>query len=209
MIPEPTHDHAFPPTRPARVPGDPRHLQVAKLYTRADAITDGLLVPVPPKLVDLYRLPWPLAVTATAWADAIDWPPSAHQARPGTDRHHESVEGRLADVLFMVKTHHEAKPGRAEVPFTLWRVAPTAPIRHARPLRLTLTIHPGESGEPVATLAHTPPPRMPNIPASRDRLGQWSDRHTYLFVFAIAAVAAGIALALLPLVFRALNSLGL
>ena len=140
MIGEPTHDHAFPPTHPRRVPGDARHLQIAQMYTRADAIIDGLLIEVPPKLVDLYRLPWPLAITATAWADAIDWPPSAHHARPGTDRNHESVEGRLADVLFLVKTSHEtARPGIDAHPFTVWRIPPTAPTRHPRPLRLTLT----------------------------------------------------------------------
>ena len=201
MIPEPTHDHAFPPTHPHRVPGDPRHLQVAKMYTRADAITDGLLIQVPPKLVDLYRLPWPLAVTSTAWADAIDWPERARQDRPGTDRHHESVEGRMADVLFMVKTHHEASPQQAAHPFTVWRIPADEPTHHARPLRLTLTIHPGDHGETVATLAHTP--------TRADRFGPWSDRHTLAIFYAIAAVAAGISLALLPLVFHLLNSLGL
>lgn len=83
MIPEPTHAHAFPATHPRRVPGEPRRLRVADLYTRADAITDHLLIEVPLGLVELYRLPWPLAVTSTAWADAIAWPPAAHAARPG------------------------------------------------------------------------------------------------------------------------------
>ena len=156
MIPEPTHDHAFPPTHPRRLPGDPRHLQVAQMYTRSDAITDGLLVPVPPRLVDLYRLPWPLAFTSTVWADAIDWPQAAHDARPGTDHRHESVEGRLADVLFLVKTSHETAPTRSVHQFTLWRVPPNWPTRHARPLRLTLTVHPGDDDEPVATVAHAP-----------------------------------------------------
>ena len=83
MIPEPTHDHAFPATHPRRVSGEPRRLRVADLYSRADAITDHLLVQVPRALVEVYRLPWPLAITSTAWADAIDWPPAAHTARPG------------------------------------------------------------------------------------------------------------------------------
>ena len=156
MIPEPTHDHAFPPTHPRRLPGDPRQLQVAKMYSRADAITDGLLVQVPPKLVDLYRLPSPLAITSTAWADAVDWPQAAHDARPGTEHRHESIEGRLADVLFLVKCSHETNPTRSTHPFTLWRIPPTQPTHHARPLRLTLTVHPGDHDEPVATLAHTP-----------------------------------------------------
>ncbi len=157
MIGEPTHDHAFPATHPRRVPGEPRRLRVPDLYTRADAITDHLLVKVPRGLVELYRLPWPLALTSTAWADAIAWPPAAHAARPGTPQRHESVEGRLADVLFLVKTTHEsAQPGRSVHPFTVWRVPATAPTGRARPLRLTLTIHPGDHAEPVATLAHSP-----------------------------------------------------
>lgn len=126
------------------------------MYTRADAVTDGLLVEVPGKLVALYRLPWPLAITSTVWADAIDWPQAAHDARPGTDHRHESFEGRLADVLFLVKTTHETAPTRTVHPFTVWRIPPSRPTHHARPLRLTLTIHPGDHDEPVATLAHSP-----------------------------------------------------
>jgi hypothetical protein len=183
MFPEPTHDHAFPATHPRRVPGEPRRLRVADLYTRADAITDRLLIEVPRGLVELYRLPWPLAVTSTAWADAIAWPPAAEVARPGTPQRHESVEGRLADVLFLVKTTHEAneatQPGRADHPFTVWRVPASAPTGRAAPLRLTLTIHPGDHAEPVATLAHSP---------HRPR---WWQRHP----LALAAITAALMVA--------------
>ena len=188
MTGEPTHDHAYPPTEARRVPGEPRRLRVADLYTRADAITDHLLIQVPRALVEVYRLPWPLAITSTAWAAAIDWPPAAHAARPGTPQRHESVEGRLADVLFLVKTTHEsAQPGRTVHPITVWRVPATAPTRRVRPLRLTLTIHPGDHAEPVATLAHTP------------RRPRWWQRHPLPLAALTTALMFTPALALLAI----------
>lgn len=161
MTGEPTHDRAFPPTHPRRMPADPRHPRTAQAYTRADAIADGLLVQVPRTLLELYRLPWPLAITSAVWTDAIAWPDTAHTARPGTPRHHESAEGRLADVLFLTTTTHQvARPGRTAHPFTLWRIPPNQPTHHPRPLRLTLTVHPDDDAadrvDVVATLAHTP-----------------------------------------------------
>jgi len=188
MTGEPTHDHMYPPTHPRRVSGEPRRLRVADLYTRADAITDHLLIQVTRALVELYRLPWPLALTSTAWADAIAWPPAAQAARPGTPQRRESVEGRLADVLFLVKTTHEsAQPGRSVHPFTVWRVPAAAPTGRAAPLRLTLTIHPGDHAEPVATLAHTP------------RRARWWHRHPLTLAATTAALMFAPALALLTI----------
>ena len=165
------------------------------MYTRADAITDGLLIPVPRKVVDLYRLPWPVAITSTVWADAIDWPDAAIAARPGTPHRHESIEGRLADVLFLIKAAHETKPTRSVHPFTLWRVPPTQPTRHARPLRLTLTVHPGDHDEPVATLAHTR--RSPG----------WRQRHSLTLTLAVVFGTAAAADLLWPAVAPLLSHL--
>jgi len=70
-------------------------------------------------------LPWPLAITSTARADAIDWPDTARPARhrpPGPTppaRPGPAPEGRLADVLFLVKINHESSPGRTIHPIAL------------------------------------------------------------------------------------------
>jgi hypothetical protein len=115
-------------------------------------------------------LPWPVAVTARAWLDTIARPPilpeQHHQPQP-----YESEEGRLLDLLWMVKTAHEtSRPQRRRgsghrYQLTLWRVSAPAPSRKAQPVRLTLTVHTGDLGEPVATLAH------------QDQRPRWWQRH--------------------------------
>ncbi len=52
ILPDPTTNAAAP-----------SRLTIAHMYTRADAITDRLLIEVPPSLIRLHRLPWPVAVT--------------------------------------------------------------------------------------------------------------------------------------------------
>jgi len=141
---------------PTTTTARPSRLSVAQMYTRADAITDRLLIEIPPSLIHLYRLPWPVAVTAQAWADVIAWPTTAQQARPGQMRH-ESEEGRLFDVLFIAKTSHGSRPRHIDYPFTIWRVPPATPAHRRRPVRLVLSLHEGDHGETVATIAHRPP----------------------------------------------------
>lgn len=183
--PERTRDLVFPPTHPRRLPGEP-HLRAAGPYSHAEAVPDPVLIEVPGKLIALYRLPWPLTVTAAAWADAIDWPDSARTARPGTTDHHQSVEGRLADVLFLVKTTTDtARPGHTTHRLTLWRVPPNHPTGRFRRLRLTVTVHRGDNNEPLATLAHSP------------RCAPWWQRHPLALAAMVAVLMFGPALALL------------
>ena len=143
---------------------DPRQLNTADVYARADAITDRLLIPVPPTLVRLYRLPWPIAVTADAWDDVVAWPPDAptHEGR----HHHECEEGRLFDLLWMITAAHETATPSHPQRFTVWRISPLLRGRRSWPVRLTLTVLPGEHGDPVATVAHAP-----------HWLRAWWDRH--------------------------------
>ena len=68
----PTQDPIGPPTEPATVPP----------YTRADAITDGLLIEAPPKLTRMFRFPYPVAVTQTAWHDAVAWDAQTEAGKP-------------------------------------------------------------------------------------------------------------------------------
>jgi len=68
----PTQDPIGPPTEPATVPP----------YTRADAITDGLLIEAPPRLTRMFRFPYPVAVTHTAWHDAVAWDAQTEAGKP-------------------------------------------------------------------------------------------------------------------------------
>ncbi len=162
---------------PSTTAAAPSRLTIAQMYTRADAVTDRLLVEVPPSLIRLYRLPWPVAVTAQAWADVIAWPTAPQR--------HESEEGRLFDVLVMVKTSIELWQSQMEYPLTIWRVPPAKPGSHRRPVRLVLSLHEGDSGETVATLAHRPRP------------SRWWLPHLYAAAGTVVVMALGLALSVL------------
>jgi len=164
----------------------PSRLTIAHMYTRADAITDRLLVEVPPSLIRLYRLPWPVAVTAQAWADVIAWPTAPQR--------HESEEGRLFDVLVMAKTSIELRQPQMDYPLTIWRVPPAKPAWRVppakpahprRPVRLVLSLHEGDHGETVATIAHRPRP------------SRWWLPHLYAAAGTVVVMALGLALSVL------------
>jgi len=155
----------------------PSRLTIAQMYTRADAVTDRLLVEVPPSLIRLHRLPWPVAVTAQAWADVIAWPTAPQR--------HESEEGRLFDVLVMAKTSIELRQSQMDYPLTIWRVPPAKPAHPRRPVRLVLSLHEGDHGETVATIAHRPRP------------SRWWLPHLYAAAGTVVVMALGLALAVL------------
>ena len=73
--------------------GDPIHV-----YTRAQAIEDGMLVDVSTTAREA-GLVWPVAMTAAAWADCVAWT-EATEARKGYTGQSES--GRLWDVVWML-----------------------------------------------------------------------------------------------------------
>ena len=155
----------------------PSRLTITQMYTRADAITDRLLIDVPPSLIRLHRLPWPVAVTAQAWADVIAWPTAQQR--------HESEEHRLFDVLVMAKTSIELRQSQIDYPFTIWRVPPATPTHPRRPVRLVLSLHEGDSGETVATIAHRPRP------------ARWWLPHLYAAAGTVVVMALGWAVTVL------------
>ena len=135
-------------------------------YTRADAIADGLLVEVPRRLCEQFRLPAQTLVTDQLWADAIAT--AAHRKPPAPttlppwpgDGLPDEVCGRLVDLLWLIAGYREADPGRSlATTVVLWRVpahlALSAEGVPADPIRVTCTVHAGDCGETVATLAHT------------------------------------------------------
>lgn len=144
----PTQYPSQPPAHPAGVPP----------YTRADAITDGLLIEVPTKLTGTFRFTYPLAVTQTAWYDSIAWDPQTEAGKPRPTRQSES--GRLTEVLWAARQAvYTNGTGSHDIEFLVHRVPPHGRETHALRSSLVLHIHRGDHGETVATigLAHLHP----------------------------------------------------
>lgn len=126
------------------------------LYCRADAITGRALVEVPGLLASAFRLPWPVAVTAQAWDDVIGWPTEATDLITAEQLVIDvpTESGRIAEVLHAAAQAYYTDVARAHVQqFTIWRVSPEHPTTRATPVRMTFTLHPGDHGETVATIA--------------------------------------------------------
>ncbi|WP_188944619.1 hypothetical protein [Nakamurella endophytica] len=138
------------------------------IYSRADAIADGLLIETPRQLWAEFRIPGPAAVTAQLWAETVataTYPqPPAPDAPPVLPF---EVRARLEALLWQARTVYETDPRRRHrQTFVAWRIpGPLAdastpgrvhPDEHpdARPVRVAFTIGPGDCGETVATLAH-------------------------------------------------------
>lgn len=121
--------------------GEPIHI-----YTRAQAIADGLLVDVAEKASSVgFRVP--VAMTADAWADCVTW---THA--DSTRKTYQDEAGRLADVLWMA--HLAARRARDEqrIAFKLVRVPRGGSGTKPRVVTLHLAIGPGDNGEPVMTI---------------------------------------------------------
>ena len=158
-----TTDDTTPDPDPAAPAGD--YDRPIPYYTRADAIADGLLVEVPRRLCEQFRLPAQTVITDQLWADAIATAahpkPPAPTTRPPwpADGLPDEVRGRLVDLLWLTHAYRETDPGRPlAMTFVLWRVparlAPSAGENPADPIRVTCTVHAGDCGETVATLSH-------------------------------------------------------
>ena len=153
-------------------------------YTRADAVADGLLIELPRRLCDLFRLPAQTLVTDQLWADAVAT--AAHPKAPAPtgrapwpgDGLPDDVRGRLVDLLWLTRAYLETDPGRSlATTFVLWRVparlAPSAGGNQADPIRVTCTIHAGDHGETVATLAHAHTDTAGTFHLDGDPTRQW------------------------------------
>ena len=115
------------------------------IYTRAQAIADGLLVDVSLTAREA-GFSVPVAVTKGVWVDCIAWDTASNKRQTYQDE-----AGRLWDVLAMAG--HAARNGDGErVSYQLYRIPRGG--RRTRPVLTTLhmTIGPGNEGEPVVTI---------------------------------------------------------
>ena len=129
--------------------GDPIHV-----YTRADALNDGVLVDLTPLAVE-YGFKWPVALTAAAHADTVAWS-EADEARKGGTGQDET--GRAWDVLTMVRhalptaCREAQQRGTATVPFSVYRVPAEGRGVMARRAHLVLHLGPDDNGQPCITV---------------------------------------------------------
>lgn len=122
------------------------------VYTRAQAIADGMLVDVSATAHEAgFRCP--VAITRAAWIDCVQW---TDADRTTERRRCQDEQGRLWDVVWMAKLGLEGKwygdwrNGRAGIcQYQLRRVP-----RRGNKTIVTLKVHlrPGDDGEPVATI---------------------------------------------------------
>lgn len=108
-------------------------------YTRAEAIADGVLKDLT-RLAREAGLRYPTAITAAAWAAAVEPPDDC----PG-----QSVEGRAWDVLQLVRWQAKNAGQSDRIVFQV-RVQVSASAW--QDIALKAMVHPGDEGEPVITV---------------------------------------------------------
>ncbi len=115
------------------------------IYTRAQALDDGVLVDVS-ELAKEAGFRFPVAMTRAAWEDCVSW--GDEDSRRQT---YQDEAGRLWDVLYMASLSARRGAG-SEVRFQLYRVPRGG--KAVRPRLVTLMMHcgPGDEGEPVITI---------------------------------------------------------
>ena len=120
-------------------------------YGRAQAIEDGLLIDVSATAREA-GIVWPVALTAAAWADCVEWTDET-EARKGYTGQSES--GRLWDVLWMARLALRAMarvPGQQARIFGLLRTPREGRGIKPRLARLVLRVGPDDDGKPCVTI---------------------------------------------------------
>jgi hypothetical protein len=126
---------------------DPFFGNVISVYTRAQALADGVLIDAGPMAREAgFR--WPVAITSGAWADCVTWSDADSERQTDQDE-----SGRLWDVLFMAAHAVRARADAgAQLLFELYRVSRNGRSTEAERTKLKLVVGPGDDGEPVMTI---------------------------------------------------------
>jgi hypothetical protein len=120
---------------------------VIHIYTRAEAIADGVLVDVTETAKEAGFV-WPVAITRATWEDCVAW--SDEDSKRQT---YQDLSGRLWDVLWMASFAIRSSKGSAcQLLYELFRVPRGGRGQKARRTTLKLITGPGDSGEPVVTI---------------------------------------------------------
>jgi len=121
--------------------------KVISVYTRAQALADGVLIDAGPMAREAgFR--WPVAITTGAWADCVAWNDTDSERQI-----HQDQSGRLWDVLFMAAYAARAcAKADSGLLFELYRVPRDGQATDAELTTLKLVVGPGDEGEPVMTI---------------------------------------------------------
>jgi hypothetical protein len=121
--------------------------EVIYSYTRAQAIDDGVLIDAS-ELARDAGFKWPVALTATAWADCVAWSDADNERQAYQDQ-----TGRLWDVLIMASyAIRTANNADSQMPFDLHRIPRDGQSTKSQRLTLKLVLGPGDDGKPVITI---------------------------------------------------------
>jgi len=121
--------------------------KVLSVYTRAQALADGVLIDAGPMAREAgFR--WPVAVTAAAWEDCVAWTDTDSERQI-----HQDQSGRLWDVLFMAAFEARVRADAGQqLLFELYRVPRDGRSTDAELTSLKLVVGPGDDREPVMTI---------------------------------------------------------
>ncbi|WP_423195851.1 hypothetical protein DFLDMN_003104 [Cupriavidus sp. H19C3] len=118
--------------------------EVISMYTRAQAIADGVLIDVTAEANDAgFKVP--VALTATVWAEVVAW-----SAEDSARQIHQDEHGRLNDLLWAAVNLARYHKGN-RMPFQHHRVPRGGNFVHRTPITLLMAIGPGDNAEPVVT----------------------------------------------------------
>jgi hypothetical protein len=115
--------------------------EVINRYTRRQALEDGVLVRVEPRIAREAGFKCPLALTSAVYQGCVEWP----EREAGQDE-----LGRLWDVVWMARCAGAKAPDSNRTTFQILRVPRGG--EHAETVGLALHIGPGDEGEAVATI---------------------------------------------------------
>ena len=127
--------------------------KVIHKYTRADAITDGVLVDadsIEAGICASGGFSVPVAFTRATWADTVEWNEDTETDKSSCTG--QSETGRLWDVLTMARVAARNSGHACRVNFQVLRIASVG--KSTRPTLADLVLHigPDDEGEPVITI---------------------------------------------------------
>ena len=120
--------------------------EIIFVYTRADAISDGVLVELSDQIVSEAGIKVKVAVTRAVWDDYLS--PSYLDELPG-----QSVEGRIWDLLWMFGSAARRSRHASTIQFrVLFVTMKESGSIVTEDVLLKAVCGPGDEGEPVITI---------------------------------------------------------
>lgn len=117
--------------------------EVISVYTRKQAVEDGVLVDVS-DLAKEAGIRFPLAMTSEAYAETVRWTQNSAM---------QDETGRLWDVLWMLKNAiKRSKPGESVIFFNVYCVPNKPRCRRPVTVELKAICGPGDNAEPTITV---------------------------------------------------------